>query len=199
MLTHELSLRNLGYGRINKNQNLNPELQVKLDDYINIVRYQVRRYGRDVSLDDLYELYQEGLLTLCEILSTKKNISSPSEDDDLSVKRNVNTRLKRLRREQWKFSKVSNEFWAQDRCLMTLPNDEEVENELNKTCIQKALARLKPKQSFAISTKFEISGGSTSVSKPKSMKNISKRSIDRHTKDGLEMLLEDPEIRTLRP
>jgi hypothetical protein len=186
-----------GFSNVHQGQNNDQGLLVKLDFYVEIVRYQVIRYGAYVNLDDLYELYQEGLATLWEFLAQNKDINSPNEDYDTSVKRKVNSQLKKLRREQWKISKVSNEILKHGISHVTLLNLEEVENELNKICLQNALARLTPDESFAIWTKFKISSGSANVSKPR-RKNISKRSLIRHRKNGLEVLSYDPEVRSLR-
>lgn len=178
-------------------QPFDPHRQIILLNYLNIVRYQVGRFSTHANVDDLHELYQEGLLTLWELILSYQDFESSDTDFDIFVKRHVNSRLKRLRREQWKISKVSDKLLEQDIYLNTLPKEEEIEADLNKNCIQKALVRLKPKESFAILMKFGIFSSCAVDFKVREIR-LSPRSINRHSKTALAMLSLDPDVRSLK-
>jgi hypothetical protein len=178
-------------------QPFDPHLQIILC-YIGIVRYQVGRFGIHANVDDLHELYQEGLLTLLELILSHQDFESPNADFTVFVKRHVNSRLKRLRREQWKISKVSNKLLEQDIYRNTLPKEEEIEADLNKNCIHRALDRLKPKESFAILMKFGIFSDCAVDFQVRGIR-LSSRSINRHSKNALATLLLDPDVRSLNP
>jgi hypothetical protein len=175
-----------------------PHLQIILC-YVDIVRYQVGRFGNHANVEDRYELYQEGLLALWELILSHQDDSS-NADFTVSVKRHVNSKLKRLRREQWKISKVSNKILEQDIYRNTLPKEEEIEIEadLNKYCIQRALVRLKPKESFAILMKLGIFSDCAADFQVREVR-LSPRSINRHSKNALARLSLDPDVRSLSP
>jgi hypothetical protein len=176
---------------------LDPHLKIILC-YVDIVWYQVGRFGIHANVDDLLELYQEGLLTLWELILSHQDFESSNADFTVSVKRHVNSRLKRLRREQWKISKVSNKLLEQDIYRNTLPKEEEIEADLNKNCIHRALDRLKPKESFAILMKFGIFSQCDVDFQVREIR-LSPRSINRHSKNALATLSLDPDVRSLNP
>jgi RNA polymerase sigma factor (sigma-70 family) len=178
-------------------QLFDPHLKIILC-YVDIVRYQVGRFVIHANVDDLHELYQEGLLTLWELILSHRDFESSNADFTWLVKRHVNSRLKRLRREQWKISKVSNKLLEQDICVSTLPKEEEIEADLNKNCIHRALDRLKPKESFAILVKFGVFSDCAVDSQVREIR-LSPRSINRHSKNALVTLSLDPDVRSLNP
>ena len=181
-----------------RSQSRDSRLQFRLTNYIDIVRCQVSRYGRHINIDDLHELYQEGLLTVWELIVLHKDFVPCHKEFEGFVKRKVNTSLKRLRREQWKISKVTKRLLEQETCLVALPKEEAIEAELNKNCLQKALVRLNPKESIAICSKFGIFNDRTFAYKARRT-NLSPRSIRRNAIAGLEKLWKDPEVRSLNP
>ena len=181
-----------------RGKNRYPELQVRLMNYVDIVRCQVRHFRGHTNIDDLHELYQEGLLTVWELIVSHKDFAPCQKEFDVFIKRKVNTRLKKLRREQWRISKVTKKLLEQETCLIALPKEEDIEAELNKDCLQKALVRLKPKESFAIRSKFEIFNDVTFAHKFRRT-NLSPRSLRRHRSNGLATLWLDPEVQSLNP
>jgi hypothetical protein len=158
-----------------------------------LITYQVSRFTA-CTTDDMRELFQEGMLTICEILT---NHEQPDVKHlRLAAKRKINSRLKKLRREQWHISKVSNRVAAYIGCPMALPNYESINTELNRTCIQRALDRLNPEETFAIVSKFDIKSDFIETARATHL-NISERTIRRRKKSALASLLQDPDIQKL--
>lgn len=160
---------------------------------LNLVSYQVRIIGVSAKAEEVEDLYQEGLMTLWEILDQSQAIDWSKQNFKVSATRIINTRLRSLRRNQQKNQRNLAIFDIQDILPDTLSLEDSVNSSLNSICIQKALKNLDPDECYAIATHFEID-----VALP-DIQNPSPRTKKRKKRSGLVRLSKNKTVRSLLP
>jgi RNA polymerase sigma factor (sigma-70 family) len=143
---------------------------------------------------DADDIAQESYLWLWEFLNTDHLCREYLE---ISVKKNIDNRIRNKRRLQSRYYQLIEKLLDAGTPAAQLPEKIEVERELIRKCIDRALERLTPKQKETFILFFGLNGDPMSVTEIAKFKNKNPRSVRKERFLGCETLAQDPDLQSL--